>query len=62
MDPLVSILADMLRSALAWEQEHGVQQNSAKINPIKPLTITGVTDKLIPSENIIEGEYHDHQD
>ena len=26
MDELVSILADMLRSALAWEEEHGVPE------------------------------------
>lgn len=38
MDRLVKILADMVRSALAWEQEHGIQQNSAKINPVEPLT------------------------
>ena len=64
VDKLAIILADMLRSALAWEQEHGTSlQNSHKIEPLKPLTIIDVTDTLNASntsQNTDRGEnsYH----
>jgi hypothetical protein len=63
MDRLAVIIADMIRSALAWEQEHGMpQHDNRKIEPPKPLTIIGVTDRLNVSENAVKGENNDHQD
>lgn len=57
MDRLAVILADMLRSALAWEQEHG--------QPSQSMTKNGLTGLAKPytlqSPDIITaGEKHDH--
>ena len=39
MDKLVLIIADMLKSALAWEEEHGVPElKASKTLPNKTLT------------------------
>jgi hypothetical protein len=47
VEKLAVIIADMLRSALSWQQEHGMPAHDAnKIEPQKPLTTTGTTDKL----------------
>ena len=63
MDRLAVILTDMIRSALAWEQEHGLPLNdSPKIESQKPLTTIGVTDTLNTSVNIVKGEGNDRQD
>jgi hypothetical protein len=60
---LAAILADMVRSALAWEQEHGASQHdNRKIEPPKPLTTIGVTDTLNASGNEVKGENNDHHD
>jgi hypothetical protein len=39
MDKLVLIIADMLKSALAWEEEHGVPELKAS-NPLPDKTLT----------------------
>ncbi len=62
MDNLVAILASMLRSALAWEQEHGVKQYSAKIEPIKPLTNIPRVAKVERNEMMAKGDGDEHQD
>ncbi len=57
------IIADMILSALSWEQEHGLPPHvNHKIEPQEPLTIIGVTDTLKTSQNADEGENHDHKD
>jgi hypothetical protein len=61
MDRLVEIFADMLRSVLAWEQEHGVQQNSAKIAWAEPLTKTTIISKVGVHENVDKGDDDDHE-
>ena len=39
MDKLVLVIADMLKSALAWEEEHGIPEPKAsKTLPNKTLT------------------------
>ena len=38
MDRLAVILADMIRSALAWEQEHGLPHHDSEFRPEKALT------------------------
>ena len=62
MDGLAVIIADMVKSALFWEEEHGLpQQGNRKIVPQKTLTVVGVSDTLNASENAVEGENNDHQ-
>jgi len=63
MDRLAVIITDMIRSALAWEQEHGLPRyDNSQNEPPKPLTILGVTDRLNASENAVKGENYDHQE
>lgn len=63
MDRLAVIIGDMIKSALFWEEEHGIpQHDNRKIEPQKPLTIISVTDTLNASENVVKGEDNDHQD
>jgi hypothetical protein len=64
MDRLAVIIADMLKLAVSWEEEHGMQQHAdnRKIAPQKPLTVIGVNDTLNASENVVKGEKNDHQD
>ena len=62
MDRLVEIFADMVRSALAWEQEHGVQQNGNKTEPSKALTTVRPAYTVEIHKNTDKGENHDHQD
>jgi hypothetical protein len=62
MDPVVAILADMVRSALAWEQEHGVQQNGNKTEPSKALTTVRPAYTVEIHKNADKGENNDHQD
>jgi hypothetical protein len=61
MDPLVSILADMVRSALAWEQAHGVQQNSPRIASAEPLTKTTIISKVVGHESVDKGDDDEHK-
>jgi hypothetical protein len=61
MEKLAAILTDMLKSALAWEQEHGVQQCCAKIEPVKPLTNIDGTYTLIEPDNAEKGGINEHQ-
>lgn len=63
MDRLATILVDMIRSALAWEQEHGVpQQHSPKNKPSKPLTNIRVIYTLDEHENESRRDGNEHQD
>ena len=63
MDRLAVIISAMIKSALSWEEEHGIpQHDNRKIDPQKPLTVIGVTDILNASENVVKGEDNDHQD
>ena len=62
MDRLVEIFADMLRSALTWEQEHGVQQNRNKTEPSKSLTSVRPAYTVEIHKNADKGENNDHQD
>ena len=62
MEKLAVILTDMLKSALAWEQEHGVQQCCAKIEPVKPLTNIDGTYKLTETDNAEKEGTNEHQD
>ena len=62
MDRLVEIFADMIRSALAWEQEHGVQQNGNKTEPPKALTSVRPAYTVEIHKNADKGENNDHQD
>ncbi len=65
---LVDILGDMLRSALAWEEEHGRPQHLSEIRPQGSLkgSPTGVhwasPDGHPPLEIIAGGHDHDHLD
>ncbi len=62
MDKLAVIIADMVKSALFWEEEHGIPHNDNRKNePQKWLTIVGVTDTLKVSENAVEEGNNDHQ-
>lgn len=62
MDELVEILADMIRSALRFEEEHGVQQYCAKSVLVKPLTIIDSTGKVEAPENANKEDFDDHKD
>ncbi len=63
MDRLAVIISVMIKSALSWEEEHGIpQHDNRKIDPQKPLTVIGVTYTLNTSENVVKGEKNDHQD
>jgi hypothetical protein len=57
MERLESLLVDMLRSALAWEQEHGQPSQSMTING---LTGLAKPDKLQTPGIKKAGEKHDH--
>jgi len=59
MDKLAVIIADMVKSALSWE-EHGIHADNRKIIPRKPLTVIGVPDTLNVSEIILEEDNNDH--
>lgn len=62
VDNLAAILADMVHSALAWEQEHGLPPcENRKIGRLKPLTSTISTDRLNPSGDSSQGESDGHQ-
>ncbi len=62
MDRLAVIIAEMIRSALSWEQEHGLPQyDNRKIGPQKPLTIIGVTDTLKASDVSVKGDSDEHK-
>jgi hypothetical protein len=57
MDRLAVILAEMIRSALAWEQQQGLPRyDSHKTKPLKTLTINGIIDALKANENAGKGE------
>jgi hypothetical protein len=53
MDRLAEILADMVRSALAWEKEHGAPPNNTikpKHNPIRASKIRLISDDMPKGE------------
>lgn len=63
MDRLGVIIADMIKSALSWEEGHGIPQHeNRKIEPQKRLTVIRAIDKLYVSENVVKEENNDHQD
>ncbi len=63
MDRLEVIIADMIKSALSWEEGHGIPQHeNRKIEPQKRLTVIGVIVKLNASENVVKEENNVHQD
>ncbi len=56
------IIADMIISALSWEERPGVpQRDNRKITPKKPLTVIDSTDTLKASEDIAKEENNDCQ-
>ena len=56
------IIADMLESALAWEEEHGVpQQNGSNILPQNTLTNHPKASKVERSEIAGSGVSHEHE-
>ena len=57
--PLDVILADMLRSALAWEEEHGI---SSEDDGVSPKTWSNGTEPTLLPIIIMEGDKHDHED
>jgi hypothetical protein len=57
--PLEGILADMLRSALAWEEEHG---SSSESDGISPKTCSNGTEPTLLPIIIRGGDKHDHDD
>jgi hypothetical protein len=62
MDKLVLIIADMLQSALAWEEEHGVpEQKSSKTLPKNTLTNHPKVSKVERSETINEDKSDEHE-
>jgi hypothetical protein len=60
MDRLVEILADMLRSAINWEKEHGAPQNNAKIASVDPLTKIVIISKVVGHESVDKGDDDEH--
>jgi len=61
MEKLAAILTDMLKSALAWEQEHGVQQCCAKIEPVKPMINVNGTYTLNGCDNAEKEGTNEHK-
>ena len=61
MDRLAEILADMVRSALAWEQENGPPPRHAKINPPEPLIKNDGTFILNQHEKTDRGTNYEHK-
>ncbi len=62
MDRLAVIIVAMIKSALSWEEEHGIpRDDNRKIEPQKPLTVIGATDTLNASENVVKEENNDHK-
>jgi len=62
MDRLVEILADMLRSALAWEQVHGMpERDNRKIEPQKPLTSVPLPYTVEIYKNADKGDVDEHK-
>ena len=56
------IIADMLESALAWEEEHGVpEHNGSKTLPKNTLTNRPKVSKVERSVLINEGNIHEHE-
>ena len=62
MDRLAVIIADMVKSALSLEEEHGIPHNDNRKNePQKRLTVVCDTDTLNVSETTVKGGNNDHQ-
>ncbi|MFC1977910.1 hypothetical protein ACFLWS_06585 [Chloroflexota bacterium] len=62
MDRLAVIIADMVKSALFFEEEHGIPHNDNRKNePQKWLTVISVSDTLNASEYAVKGDNNDHQ-
>ena len=61
MDGLVTILADMLRSAITWEEEHMELKQAGKSDPAMPLNcvINGYT--LETKESAGREDKNEHQ-
>jgi hypothetical protein len=62
MDELAVILADMIRSALAWEAEHGVPpHDNPKTDPSKALTSIPLSSTVNIHENKVKGDSDEYQ-
>ena len=63
MYKFTEIIADMIQSALSWEQEHGLPYHDHyKDQPPVPLTIITLVDTLNAPENALRGEDDDYQE
>ena len=60
MDGLAVILADMIRSALVWEQEHGVPQYNSEFRPEKALTKISVVFTVNTEHDLPKGGNNEH--
>ena len=56
MDRLAVILADMVLSALSWEQEHGLPQHDSEFRPKKALTKIPLCLQLTQNKTCPKGE------
>lgn len=63
MDRLAVILADMIKSAVSWEKEHGLHHHdNHKTESQKQLTALDGADTLNIYENVVKGENNDYRD
>lgn len=60
MDGLTVILADMIRSALAWEQVHGLSQHDSEFRPEKALTKIPVVFTVNTEQDLPKGGNNEH--
>jgi hypothetical protein len=62
MDRLAVIIAEMIRSALAWEREHGMpERDNRKIEPKKPLTSVPLPYTVEIYKNADRGDVDEHK-
>jgi len=62
MDRLAVIIAEMIRSALAWEQEHGIpQHDNRKIEPKITLTSVALPYTVEIYKNADKGDVDEHK-
>ncbi len=60
MDRLAVILADMVLSALSWEQEHGLPQHDSEFRPKKALTKIPVVFTVNTEQDLPKGGNNEH--
>jgi len=61
VDELVAVLADMIHSALVYEEKHGIQQYCPRNISAKPLTIIDSKGKVESPENVNKENIDEHQ-